>query len=217
MWPFRGTATGIQDRSPQTTSVGHLGHGGVDRRHLAPGDDHRCGRVLPAEAPVGALDEMLARLLLERLARRREDASRPRAARRSPRPRSRTRRPRGVRSARSPATAGVELHRGVEQHGAHDAVGVTGRHLGDELAAEAVPDPRRLGDPEGVRRLDEVGDVLLDAPRRLPARAAMAAVVDADRRGTSGGAPRQAGETAGRGRRRRAGRRRAAPPDPPIP
>src|SRR3954471_12249928 len=41
------------------------------RRHLAPGDDHRARRPLPTKAPAGSLDEMLARLLLEGLARSR--------------------------------------------------------------------------------------------------------------------------------------------------
>ena len=75
MWPFRCTdnrdpgalAADDERRAPRPRRR--------RRRHLAPGDDHRCGRVLPAEAAVGALDEMLARLLLERLARRREDGA----------------------------------------------------------------------------------------------------------------------------------------------
>ena len=72
------------------------------------------------------------------------------------------------------------MHGGVEQDGALDAVGVAGRELGDQLAAEAVTDPGPARDPERVGGLDEVGDVLLDAPGRLPARAPVTAVVDPD-------------------------------------
>ncbi len=68
----------------------------------------------------------------------------------------------------------------VEQHAALHTVGMPGRQLGDELAAEAVADPRAAGDSERVGGLDEVGDVLLHAPRRLPAGAPVTAVVDAD-------------------------------------
>ena len=103
-------------------------------------------------------------------------------------------------SARSPATVGLDVQRGIEQDRALDAVGVAGRELGDELAAEAVTDPRAAGDPERVRGLDEVGDVLLDAPRRLPARAAVAAVVDADHAVRGEALLGRAGGTGGRGR-----------------
>ena len=75
---------------------------------------------------------------------------------------------------------GLDVNGGIEEDRPLDEVGMTGRELGDELAAEAVTEPGGAGDPERRRGLDEIGDVLLHAPRRLPSRAAMAPVVDSD-------------------------------------
>ena len=71
------------------------------------------------------------------------------------------------------------MNRGIEQHRAVDPGGPPRGELGDELAAEAVTDPCPTLDAELARRLDQVRDVLLDAPRRLPTRVAVAAIVDA--------------------------------------
>ena len=215
MLPIRGTPILIHERSPQTTSVGHRRPRRRLRRHLAPRHDHARRRPLPPEAAIGALDEVLARLLLEDRARRREqravgEASVDRLVGAAER-----------RVGQSPVSAlrgdgRLDVQRRIEQDGALDAVGVARRELGDELAAVAVAHPRRARDPERLRGLDEVGDVLLDAPRRLPARAAVAAVVDRRSRDGRRAAPRPASGSAGRGRSPRAGRGRAAPPDLPT-
>ena len=52
-----------------------------------------------------------------------------------------------------------------------------GRELEDEPAAERVADPVGGGDAACVERLDEVCDVGRKGPRRLPARAPVAAQV----------------------------------------
>jgi hypothetical protein len=51
------------------------------------------------------------------------------------------------------------------------------RELEDEAAAEAVTDPR---DRPGGKALEQILQVLLERPRRLPARAAVAAQVGRD-------------------------------------
>ena len=216
IWPFRGTATGIHERSPQTTSVGHLGHGGVDdaislqatitaagaycQRKRPSGLSTRCSRASSSSVSRGVVkrEPSLSRASIASSASANETSAR-------------------VSSARSPATADVELHRGIEQDGVDDPIGLTRRDLGDELAAEAVADPRGLRDPESVGRLEEIGDVLLDAPRRLPAGAAVAAVVDADHAvsleallGEAAKAPAVAGDAV-------QADDRLAPPDLPIP
>ena len=63
------------------------------------------------------------------------------------------------------------LERRVEQDGTLDAVGVARRELGDEPAAEAVPDPesRLVG-----HRLEDRREVRLDVPGRVPRRVAVA-------------------------------------------
>jgi hypothetical protein len=75
------------------------------------------------------------------------------------------------------------VQRRVEQDGTLDLTIGRGRAAArrSELATEAVPTIQcRTSDPERVGGVDEVGDVLLDAPGRLPRRVAVAAVVDAD-------------------------------------
>jgi hypothetical protein len=67
------------------------------------------------------------------------------------------------------------VDRGIEEHDAADQLGVARGELEDQPAAERVTDP--VDGAEVAERLDEVGDVLLERPRRLPAGAAVAAQV----------------------------------------
>ena len=90
---------------------------------------------------------------------------------------------------------GLDEQRRVEQDGALDAIGRTRGQLDDEPAAEAVPQPDGPPDAERVGRLDEVGDVLRDAPRRQEGRAAVPAQVDAHH-AVPGQAPGEIGEPA---------------------
>ena len=193
-----GTSTGIHERSPSTTSVGHSGHGGGCCRHLAPRHDHGRRRPPPAIAAVRVLRQMLSRLLLEHRARRREQRSVGET--RVDRLVGARERDVGPRQLGSLTGDGrVDVQRRIEQHRALDPVGPSRGKLGDELAAEAVTEPGPRSDAERGSRLDEVGDVLLDAPRRLPARSSVPAVVDADDAVRLRAAPRPAGESGGRG------------------
>src|SRR5204863_9538139 len=72
------------------------------------------------------------------------------------------------------------VHGGVEEDGAADALRSSSRELEHEPTAERVADPVRLVDPEGPERLEEVVHVRRERPRRLPARAAVAAQVRCD-------------------------------------
>ena len=179
MFAIRGTRTGSQLRSPVTTSVAHRGQGGGSfaiSLH-ATMTARRC--VLPAEPAASALDEMLPRLLLEDLARGREEraVAEPRLDRLA---RASERDVRACQLRPLERDGRLDVEGRVEEDGPLDTVRVPRRQLGDELPAEAVTDPRGTADPERVRRVDEVGDVLLDAPGRLPGRVAVAPVVDAD-------------------------------------
>jgi hypothetical protein len=68
-----------------------------------------------------------------------------------------------------------DVEGGVEQRGAPDPLGMARGELEDEPAAERVPDPVGLLQPERVDGLDEVGDVCLERPRRVPTGAAVPA------------------------------------------
>jgi len=72
------------------------------------------------------------------------------------------------------------LDRRVEQHDSLDAVRHPRRELEREAAAERVAEERRPVDGEPVERLDDVCDVRLDPPRRLPSRAAVPAEIRRD-------------------------------------
>ena len=146
MLPMRGTRFVIQERSPDTTSVGQRGHGGACAAISLHATITAARRPLPAKPAVRPLDEVLARLLLEEVARGREERSVREA---------RVDRLVGARERDIGARAvgalirdlGRDVHRGVEQDGALDAVGVAGRELRDQLAAEAVTDPGPARDP----------------------------------------------------------------------
>ena len=168
MVPFFGTPSGIQDRSPTTTSVGHLGHGGacaaISLQATMTAAGHHCQTKRPSGRSTRcsrASSSSIARGVVKR------DPSASRASIASS----------GLANETSPRDelgplAGdgrLDVQGGIEQDGALDAVGVARRELRDQLAAEAVTDPGRAGDPERVCGVDEVGDVLLDAPRWLPA------------------------------------------------
>jgi hypothetical protein len=136
---------------------------------------------------------MLARLVLEHLTRRREQG----AVGQPGLDRLVGACERDVGAGQVGALAGdrrVDVQRRVEQDRALDPIGVPGCELRDELAAEAVAQPRRGGDAERVRGLDEIGDVLLDAPRPNDRGR------DSRRRSRDRptGAPRRACESAGR-------------------
>src|SRR5262245_60702470 len=70
-----------------------------------------------------------------------------------------------------------ELDGGIEQHRAFDVVRVERRELEHEPPAERVTDPVRATDAGAVERLEQVVDVRVDRPRRLPLRRAVATQV----------------------------------------
>ncbi len=72
------------------------------------------------------------------------------------------------------------MERRVEQHGAVDPLGREGRELGDEQAAEAVPEPGGPLEPERVGRLAQVCHMGRGVPGRFPPGAAVTAQVEAD-------------------------------------
>ena len=62
-----------------------------------------------------------------------------------------------------------DVERRIEQHRSVDPLRMAGGELEDEPAAERVADPVRPPEAEGVDGLDDVGDVCLECPGRLPA------------------------------------------------
>jgi hypothetical protein len=72
------------------------------------------------------------------------------------------------------------VQRRVEQHCAVDGVWSADGDLGNQPTAEAVADPGRGRDTQGRCRVEEVVDVRLEAPGRLPGRAAVTTEIDAD-------------------------------------
>ena len=105
----------------------------------------------------------------------------------------------------------------VEQNGAADPLRLARGELEDEPAAERVPDPVGLLDPERVDRLDQVVDVGCERPRRVVPRASVPAEIGRDdvepRRPALLGEPLVALAVRGR---RRARRRRAEPQGRPT-
>ena len=73
---------------------------------------------------------------------------------------------------------GAHADRRVEQDGPRDELGVAVGELDDQAPAEAVADPRVR--PVVAERLEHVGEVRLDAPRRLGGREAVPAQVVGD-------------------------------------
>jgi hypothetical protein len=70
---------------------------------------------------------------------------------------------------------GRDLEAGIEHHETIGPLRRAQRGLGDDPAAEAVPDPRDALDAQLVERLQDVVDVGRDVPRRLAQRRAVAA------------------------------------------
>src|SRR5205823_10910802 len=70
-----------------------------------------------------------------------------------------------------------EVDRRVEQNRSLDALRLERRQLQDEPPAEGVADPRRALDSRSGDRLEHVGGVGGDRPRRLPLREAVPAKV----------------------------------------
>ena len=73
-----------------------------------------------------------------------------------------------------------DLDRGVEQDGAAHALRVRAASSRTRRPPNECPTQSGPLDPERVGRLDEVGDVRRERPRRLPARAPVAAQVGRD-------------------------------------
>ena len=198
MLPMRGTRFVIQERSPETTSVGQRGHGGACaaislqatitaagdhcQRSRPSGPSTRCSRASSSRISRGVeKSEPSAEARVDRLVGAREGDVGPRAV--------------GALAR----DLGLDVHGGVEQDGALDAVGIAGRELRDQLAAEAVTDPGRRRRSRARRRSRR--------GRRRAARRSTAAPSPSGRargsrprsRGTRRGAPRPAGGTGGRG------------------
>src|SRR5437868_3145198 len=141
---------------------------------LAVGGDDRGPAVAPAEPAIGAELEVLARLFLEVLSRRRRAGREP----------CRDRLVHGlervvVRSVLGEVEAdvGQDLNRRVQQNGTLDPLGVLRAELEDQPRTEAVPDPQRALHAGRTDRLEHVGDMGRDAPGWLVARATVTAEV----------------------------------------
>ena len=65
----------------------------------------------------------------------------------------------------------------IEENGPANAVGLACEQLEDQAAAEAVAQPVGLLDAQPVDELEDVGDVVVEAPGRLPLRPPVAAEV----------------------------------------
>ena len=176
----RGTRTGIHDWAPTTTSVSHVRPRRRLRRHLAPRDDHGGRRVPPAIAALVAALEVLLGLLLEVLARRREE--RPVAEPRLDRLVGRGERDvvaqkRRTLASRAPARRGAPGRAAPLARPARGGARRARRRAARRSCGRSTPRCRRR-----ARRAvsHEIRDVRLDPPRRLPRRAAVAAEVERD-------------------------------------
>ena len=183
----------IQERSPQTTSVGHRGHGGA------------CAAI-SLHATITAAGRRTASGGARPGPRRGARAPPPRASSRGVVNSDPSARRASIASSALPnetSAAGAGRRARRRRSGRCAARGRAGRRArrGRDGAPPALrracrrscgPSHAAPGDAERVGGLDEIGDVLLDAPRRLPARAAVAAVVDADHAIGRRAAPRRA-------------------------
>ena len=88
-----------------------------------------------------------------------------------------------------------DLDRGIEKDQPLDALRRGGGDLVRDPAAERVAEPRTAA---GRRRFEHVRDVLLEMPRRLPARGAVPAQVERDDVEAVGEPLREAARSGGR-------------------
>src|SRR5262249_32965395 len=135
----------------------------------APGGDDGAPAIAVAQPPVRARLEMVGVVLEHELARRGEDAPRVHA-RLDGVVDARERRVRPLPLGHVEGDVRQDLQHRVEQTRVGDAAGLARGEPRDEAPAEAMADPNRTLDPG---RLDDVLEVRVERPGRVPARPAV--------------------------------------------